>query len=223
MKAKIQGFIVSALFFGLLTASFQNCSNTSSPVAFSSKSLAPGASETDGTGGQPYDGKIYVTTGDLCPDRTNIHSRIILKSATAGELVRDKCRDITPISLGSNDFQIDPTNPERLSYLNQSFVSENLVLIANINAVKGFGYWLRQNFGTPGDTMDAPTRSVLRVFENGVELGPAHSIDPDIETLGGGRFSHWDSTATISALYLSTSDNTDPRTNGRKYTYIVGP
>jgi hypothetical protein len=80
----------------------------------------------------------------------------------------------------------------------------------------GFSYGITQNFGTPGDSVSQPTVSVLRVFENGQELGPAHSIHANIRQLGQGRFSHWG-----TDLYLSATNNSDPRTNGKTYTYCV--
>jgi pectate lyase len=67
-----------------------------------------------------------------------------------------------------------------------------------------------------GDSDDQPIISNLRLFENGVELHPAHSQHADIRNLGGGRFSHWETT-----LYFSTSDNTNPVTNGREYAYTL--
>jgi parallel beta helix pectate lyase-like protein len=85
----------------------------------------------------------------------------------------------------------------------------------------GNGYGVTQNFGTPPDTSQA-TRSTLRLFENGKELGPAHSVHAAIRTLGMGRFSHWGASDGSASLYFSASDNTDPRTNGRVYTYSTG-
>ena len=69
---------------------------------------------------------------------------------------------------------------------------------------------------TPGDNSEQPQESSIRLFEDGVEIGPAHSTHQDIRSGGKGRFSHWG-----SDIYLSASDNTDPRTNGRRYTYAV--
>jgi parallel beta-helix repeat protein len=80
----------------------------------------------------------------------------------------------------------------------------------------GYNYIVSQDFGTPGDTTQALTASTLRIYENGKELGPAHTLHADIRTLGGGRFSHWG-----NALYFSASDNSNPLTNGRTYTYQV--
>jgi len=59
---------------------------------------------------------------------------------------------------------------------------------------------------------DASGRSAITLFEDGLPLGPAHVSHDDIRTLGKGRYSHWG-----EALYFSTSDDTDPNTNGRVY------
>jgi hypothetical protein len=65
-----------------------------------------------------------------------------------------------------------------------------------------------------GDTIERPTRSTYLLCEDRYyALGPAHSIHTDIATKGKGRFSHWASDGFI----FSTSDNSDPRTNGRRY------
>lgn len=54
--------------------------------------------------------------------------------------------------------------------------------------------------------------STLVLYEQGRPLGPAHSTHDEIRREGAGRFSHWG-----TALWLSSSDGTDPRTNGRSY------
>ena len=59
---------------------------------------------------------------------------------------------------------------------------------------------------------DAESGSRLALFEDGKALGPAHASHDDIRRLGAGRYSHWG-----AQLYFSTSDNTDPRGNGRHY------
>ena len=83
----------------------------------------------------------------------------------------------------------------------------------------GFAYLMNVTFGTPADDSANPTRSVLRLFENNLELGPAHSAHADIRSLGQGRFSHW--TSTGESLRFAAWNNTDPRTNGRSYRYCV--
>ena len=70
-------------------------------------------------------------------------------------------------------------------------------------------------FSAEADDMDHPTRSILRVYEDFEPLGSPHQIHDDIRQEGRGRFSHWNET-----VYFSSSDNTDPRTNGRQYTVV---
>ena len=50
------------------------------------------------------------------------------------------------------------------------------------------------------------------VYENGVPLAMPNSKPKGIRDIGNGRYS-----VTDGNLYFSSSDNTDPRTNGRKY------
>jgi hypothetical protein len=72
-------------------------------------------------------------------------------------------------------------------------------------------------FIVPTDTLSSSS-SNLQLREDGVLLGPAHAMHDDIRVLGHGRFSHWHDT-----LYFSTSDGTDPRSNGRAYTVSLQP
>ena len=62
-----------------------------------------------------------------------------------------------------------------------------------------------------GDTLGRAT-SVLRLFENELELGPSHSSHDFIRFRGAGAFSHWE-----RVLFFSASDNSDPASNGRTY------
>jgi len=54
--------------------------------------------------------------------------------------------------------------------------------------------------------------STLFLFEDGEQLPYPHSIHDSIMKYGAGRFSHWG-----KYVYFSTSDNSDPNANGRKY------
>jgi hypothetical protein len=65
------------------------------------------------------------------------------------------------------------------------------------------------------DNEKNPQQSPLILFENATPLGPSHTLHHDIYTWGSGRYSHWG-----DYLYFSTSDNTDPNTNGRTYTIL---
>jgi hypothetical protein len=64
----------------------------------------------------------------------------------------------------------------------------------------------------PLDDAGAETRSSLQLFENGRSLGPPHCVHMAIQQEGGGRFSHWG-----DYLLFSSSDGSDPRTNGYRY------
>lgn len=75
-----------------------------------------------------------------------------------------------------------------------------------VTKISGFGQ---------SDRDDAPGISRLRLFENGVELGPPHSVHVDIVARGAGRFSHWK-----EDLYFSSSDGTSCLTNGRSYQLV---
>jgi hypothetical protein len=67
-------------------------------------------------------------------------------------------------------------------------------------------------------TLINPATRKLRVFEDGKELGPGDSMHADIRATGKGAYSHWDTKTSGFAVYFSTSDNSDPNTNGRAYT-----
>lgn len=90
--------------------------------------------------------------------------------------------------------------------------------VANVKSDGGFAYKINIDLGIPGDTPENPTNSIVKIFENGIELGAAHSTHADIRKIGKGKFSHWLSTS----IYFSASDNSNPKTNGKKYTYLVG-
>ncbi len=76
-----------------------------------------------------------------------------------------------------------------------------------------FGYEM-----THGAPDDRAGRTKLLLYEDGKLLGPAHNGHIDTMEKGMGRWSHWGA----HSIQFSSSDNTDPRTNGRQYK-IVNP
>lgn len=64
------------------------------------------------------------------------------------------------------------------------------------------------------DNGETPRRSSLMLYEDGQLLGLAHSLHDHIARYGNGRFSHWAGT-----VLFSSSDGSDPTTNGRVYSY----
>lgn len=115
----------------------------------------------------------------------------------------------------------NPLSNETPGVLDSQLVSGSASGVMQVNVSTGTsdgGFALRipMDAKLTSDSNEKPAASTVRVFENGVEIGPAHSSHDDIRTKGNGRFSH-----KSNFLYLSASDNSDPKTNGKKYTYTV--
>ncbi|CAN5249483.1 hypothetical protein BH09PSE2_BH09PSE2_02180 [soil metagenome] len=80
---------------------------------------------------------------------------------------------------------------------------------------KEWQIWLPQ-YEAHADGADALARSTLKLFEDGVPLGPAHAEHADVQAKGAGAYSHW-----LDFLRFSTSDGGDPNTNGRTYEIVL--
>ncbi len=63
---------------------------------------------------------------------------------------------------------------------------------------------------------DREGTSTLKLYENGVEMTQAHARNKVIADQGGGLWSHY----IPNQIWISTPDNSDPRTNGRKYVVV---
>lgn len=74
----------------------------------------------------------------------------------------------------------------------------------------GFTFMVPEEWGS-----DDGGVSSVRLLEDGQHLGPAGVTHDDVRSLGRGRYSHWG-----VKIYFSTSDNTDPNTNGRTYSVV---
>lgn len=85
--------------------------------------------------------------------------------------------------------------------------------VSYTTALTASSSWLFENLT---DSLDKPNQSKTEVFEDDKPLGPAHTNHQDIDRVGSGRYSHWGTT-----LYFSTSDNSDPRINGRVYKAVI--
>ncbi|WP_298332950.1 transglutaminase-like domain-containing protein [Asticcacaulis sp.] len=84
----------------------------------------------------------------------------------------------------------------------------------NIRHDTGLGFIVDNVRDIPSDDIKATKRSGLLLLEDGFPLGPPHSGHQDIRENGGGQYSHWK-----GYLLFSSSDGSDPRTNGRRYSY----
>jgi hypothetical protein len=99
----------------------------------------------------------------------------------------------------------EPTAADQIIPLKRPFIKmegSDLAFAARVPVLEEFS-----------DSVTAPTQSPFLLFENGRALGPPHSSHVDIATLGNGRFSHW----TAAGFIFSSSDGTNPQSNGRTY------
>ncbi|WP_271604626.1 hypothetical protein [Bradyrhizobium sp. CCBAU 11434] len=71
--------------------------------------------------------------------------------------------------------------------------------------------------GAKGDVPADPERATLELTENGKALGPAHVSRFEISVSGSGRYAFVQAGKDSPTLVFSTSDNSDPNTNGRVY------
>lgn len=93
--------------------------------------------------------------------------------------------------------------------------------MSRVNAEIGYAYINYASFGGPADISLTENRSTLQLYENGVLLS-AHTFHTDIRTTGKGRFSHWSlPNGSGEALRFTATDNSNPKTNGRQYTWCV--
>lgn len=94
------------------------------------------------------------------------------------------------------------------SYFQQPYQGELLIFRPD----SGFCY----TSPLPGHLIsDREGHSKIVVFENGKPLMRAHAGHDEIRMVGNGSFSHWG-----TEVFLSTSDNSDPTTNGKKYSVM---
>lgn len=71
-------------------------------------------------------------------------------------------------------------------------------------------------FEMKADNASEPFQSTGVVTESETALQHPYSIHADIQRIGNGRYSHWETPAG-PVLIFSTTDNSDPRINGRQY------
>jgi hypothetical protein len=68
----------------------------------------------------------------------------------------------------------------------------------------------------PGDTEANMQRSRTVMCEGDLRIGPGHTPYTEIGTKGFGRFIHYQ-----NEIAFSSSDNTDPNSNGRQYKIVI--
>lgn len=119
---------------------------------------------------------------------------------------------------GTKDFDTLVLGRQHLAILAEKIegAGRALLRIENFEHASGKCWKVRLPFDASlGDSALHPTRSSLKLLENGRPLGPAHAVHQLIFDEGGGLFSHWQDT-----LYFSTSDGAPPGP-GREYHVIL--
>jgi len=97
------------------------------------------------------------------------------------------------------------------SHPDNTILSRPFIRLARTNAFRSFPVLP----GAVADDEDHRKRASLALYEDDKLLGPDHSAGRDLLTDGGGRYLFWRSGSNM--LIFSTSDSSDPNTNGRTY------
>jgi len=97
-------------------------------------------------------------------------------------------------------------------------IRSRLLEVTGITRADRLCYVARMPDDVPAGDDPADTgRSTLRLFEEGLEIGPAHALHEVIAREGRGAFSHWG-----RLLYFSSADTSNPVSSGRRYTALYG-
>ena len=86
----------------------------------------------------------------------------------------------------------------------------SFVLLSPFVSRRGAGWTAR----LPPDALAEPSErcTAMALWEDNRRLGPGNAMEADICALGRGRYAVWP-----NEVCFSTSDGTDPNTNGRRY------
>jgi hypothetical protein len=86
-----------------------------------------------------------------------------------------------------------------------------------LSQLEGYAYKVSiPQLSSFGDTAELATRSPAVVCEGDHRLGPGHTPFLEIVQKGAGRFIHYS-----DIVVFSSSDNTDPNSNGRRYKILI--
>jgi hypothetical protein len=98
-------------------------------------------------------------------------------------------------------------------------VGERIALPRPYSRLDGYAYRVAlPSLASLSDTAANLTFSPTLMCEDKLVLGPPHTVHAEIVRDGWGRFSHYG-----DSVIFSSSDNSDPNSNGRQYTIVVPP
>lgn len=93
---------------------------------------------------------------------------------------------------------------------------QTIVLAPPLSQLEGYAYKvLVPELSDLGD-MAGSTRSPAVICEGDHVMGPGHTPFAEVVQKGFGRFSHYN-----NQVVFSSSDNTDPNSNGRQYKIVI--
>jgi len=156
------------------------------------------------------------TSGGL-DDRTYLHTVLVRRGTAERERVAPiqslYSRKPIRMRVGPRWFStFDLNYGTRIDHPNRQIVP-----LSDFSMDRGF-CWIAQlpDLKAYADGPDFPVRSPLVVLEDDRALGPAHASHAAIRSNGGGSYSHWQ-----ERVFMSTTDNSNPNSNGRRYVAIV--
>jgi hypothetical protein len=92
-----------------------------------------------------------------------------------------------------------------------------LIVSPPLSPLEGYAYKVSiPQLSSFGDTAEWATRSPAVMCEDDHQIGPGHAPFLEIVQKGAGRFSHYN-----DMVVFSSSDNTDPNSNGRRYKIVI--
>jgi hypothetical protein len=110
---------------------------------------------------------------------------------------------------GSSDKQ--PVDP------NACPAGETAILNRPYSSLEGHAYKANvPAFAHQADTATSLFSSPARLCEDKLVLGPPHTYHAEIVSVGLGRYSHFG-----DDIIFSSSDNSDPNSNGRQYVVVI--
>jgi hypothetical protein len=156
---------------------------------------------------------IYWATSDNTDPRGNFRSYVLRPKprSTVGPLPPDSALPLDGHLAEANDLQrahphfvIGQGREPRVD-----LKARALFDLIEFSPQSGHCFTVKLPTSPVGDSEREPRRSAAQVLEDGVPLGPAHAAHAEIRQKGEGRY--------------STSDNSDPNTNGRRYALWLPP
>lgn len=167
----------------------------------------------------------HPSLANCVSDATGISSLTVFEDDKPLPFARSLHEDIHKIGLGrfshwlntvyfsasdNSDPRTNGKSYKIMEFHEPSSTSDAWIEMNNFNPEIGNCYTFKTPIVYPSDI---DRISDIEIYEDDRPLVP-HSSHDAIRNLGKGRFSHWG-----QYIYFSSTDNSDPRTNGKKYRY----